>query len=281
MTDQTDRYQVTERNIQYLGLSLNCIYRSVTWINFHSLLTDRNTETGSEPLPKKQDSFVCYWVCECVIWPGVHLLAASQSSCECVCDSCCHRPCPSLCVSLCLWKVWRRRSQSTRCSLRHHQRYCAHAHKDTKTVSVINTHHCSFVLCCQKLTWYQLQGLSSHPFSLKHSPNHDTLAGKSSEYISLVTQVLSVLVFIHGVGQVLHDAPDVSVRLYFGGTESVVLPLSFFFIFLWRVPWRRYDRIWVSFEITMSLVVRVVWAWNTTASQLKWDKSLKQHSDIT
>lgn len=79
------------------------------------------------------------------MWPGVHLLAASRSSCECVCDSCCHHPCPSLCVSLCLWKVWRRRSQSTQCSLRHHQRYCAHVHKDTKTVSVINTHHSSCV----------------------------------------------------------------------------------------------------------------------------------------
>lgn len=47
------------------------------------------------------------------------------------------------------------------------------------------------------------------------------------------------------------------------GVVVLKLPLSFFLSFLCRVPCRRYDRIWVSFEITISLVVRVVWAWKT------------------
>lgn len=47
------------------------------------------------------------------------------------------------------------------------------------------------------------------------------------------------------------------------GVAALTLPLSFFLSFLCRVPCRRYDRIWVSLEITMSLVVRVVWAWKT------------------
>lgn len=54
MTDQTDRCQVTEWNLQYLALSLNCVYRSVTWINFHSLQTDSNTDIGSEPHPQNK-----------------------------------------------------------------------------------------------------------------------------------------------------------------------------------------------------------------------------------
>ncbi len=53
-------------------------------------------------------------------------------------------------------------------------------------------------------------------------------------------------------------------------TVQAKLPLSFFLIFLCRVPCLRYDRIWVSFEITMSLVVRVVWAWDIQQVYNQW-----------
>lgn len=108
--------------------------------------------------------------------------------------------------------------------------------------------------------------------------------GHLSRFTSSVTWFRSVSVFIHVNVQFVHKvvhAPDSLVFLYFDGTRRVMLPLSFFFIFLWRVPWRRYDRIWVSFEITMSLVVRVVWAWKTTPSKLNWDFTSLQHWNTT
>lgn len=165
-----------------------------------------------------------------------------------------------------------------------------HTSINTGTVSVndVQCHSCE--LCCRILTWDQLQEPSSRPLYLKHSPkfhrddDNNNNDRKPLWHWSFVTWLMSVSILIHVNVQFVHKvvhAPDSLVFLYFDGTGRVMLPLSFFFIFLWRVPWRRYDRIWVSFEITMSLVVRVVWAWKTTPSKLNWDTSSEHNWDFT